>query len=293
MNNNGSPIFRFDVPWYEVEEGNKLENQLYIETGEQHPLFGKKVKAIARRHDRDDVLFFIPESNEYAFVHLTLSSKPLDKNFPSTKFAKDLKEVQKKLDEDVTQFIDLDNAPLNETGGFVEGHQRIIIVGASSGIGRELAKKYALEGNVVGVTGRRTDLLQELTRSFKGRIIDATFDVTADTNKEQLEALIKRLGGLDLLIISAGTGEPSKDLDWEIDRTTVQTNVNGFVEIANRGFNYFVQQGKGHLVVISSIAAVRGGSWAPAYNASKAFQSSYFEGLAFKAAKMKKQVYVT
>ncbi|MGH2553047.1 MAG: SDR family NAD(P)-dependent oxidoreductase, partial [Chitinophagaceae bacterium] len=67
----------------------------------------------------------------------------------------------------------------------------------------------------------------------------------------------------------------------------------GFVEVANWSFNYFARQGHGQLVTISSLAAVRGGSWAPAYNASKAFQSNYCEGLSIKAGKMKSKISIT
>jgi short-subunit dehydrogenase len=171
--------------------------------------------------------------------------------------------------------------------------KKIIIVGASSGMGKRLAELYAEQGNLVGITGRRNELLLEIQQRFPANIQSACFDVTGNENIPQLKTLIDKLGGLDLLIISAGTGEPSKELSWDIDKQTVHTNVNGFVEIVNWTFNYFVQQGHGQLATISSIAAVRGGSWAPAYNASKAFQSSYFNGLSVKAAKMKKDIYLT
>ena len=59
------------------------------------------------------------------------------------------------------------------------------------------------------------------------------------------------------------------------------------------GVNYFVKQGHGSLATISSIASYRGNSWAPAYSASKAFQSNYFEGLAIKARRLKKNISVT
>jgi short-subunit dehydrogenase len=164
--------------------------------------------------------------------------------------------------------------------------QKIIIIGASSGIGRRMAELYIEKGASVGVTGRRRELLEEIKDQFPQQVEYECFDVTGNNNISHIGSLVSRLGGLDILIISAGTGEPSKELTWEIDKTTVDTNVKGFVEIANWGFNYFVKQGYGQLANISSIAAVRGGSWAPAYNASKAFQSSYFEGLALKAFKV-------
>jgi short-subunit dehydrogenase len=82
-------------------------------------------------------------------------------------------------------------------------------------------------------------------------------------------------------------------LSREIDKRTIDTNVNAFAETANWAFNFFIQQGSGQLVTISSIAANRGNSHAPSYSASKAFQSIYFEGLAIKAAKLKKDVTIT
>jgi short-subunit dehydrogenase len=171
--------------------------------------------------------------------------------------------------------------------------KRIIIVGATSGIGRKMAELYATAGNIVGITGRRNELLDEIESMFPGKIKTECFDVTGNENIERLTALIKKIGGLDVLVYSSGIGELSKGLDWEIDKLTIDTNVNGFIEIANWSFNYFFNQGEGRMAVISSIAANRGNSWAPAYSASKAFQSNYFEALAIKAKKMKKDIGIT
>lgn len=171
--------------------------------------------------------------------------------------------------------------------------QKIIIIGASSGMGRRMAERYAEKEHRVGISGRRSDLLQEIKQQFPQQVEYECFDITQKDNVKHLQSLVDKLGGLDILVISAGTGEPSKELSWEIDKTTVDTNVNGFVEIANWGFNYFARQGHGRMAVISSIAAVRGGSWAPAYNASKAFQSNYFDGLSVKARKISKDISLT
>lgn len=171
--------------------------------------------------------------------------------------------------------------------------QKIVIIGASSGIGKRMAELYAGKKHRVGISGRRMELLQQIKHQFPQQIEYECFDVTGKENFSHLNILVNKLGGMDILVISAGTGEPSKELSWEIDKTTVDINVNGFVEIANWAFNYFLKQGHGQLVTISSVAAIRGGSWAPAYNASKAFQSSYFEGLSIKAKKMKKNISVT
>ncbi len=167
---------------------------------------------------------------------------------------------------------------------------KVIIVGGTSGIGRKMAELYAAAGNIVGITGRRKVLLDEIENMFPGKIKTECFDVTRNENIERLTALIQKTGGLDILVYSSGFGELSKGLDWEIDKSTVDTNVYGFIQITNWAFNYFIKQGYGSMAVISSIAANRGNSWAPAYSASKAFQSNYFEALAIKAKKMKKDI---
>jgi short-subunit dehydrogenase len=171
--------------------------------------------------------------------------------------------------------------------------KRIIIIGATSGIGRELAKLYAGSGWLVGATGRRQDLLYTLQLEYPNNIITECFDVTANESINHLESLVTKMDGMDLLVYNSGFGDPSETLNWETDKMTVDTNVNGFIEIVNYSFNYFVQQGYGHIACTSSIASLRGSSLAPAYSASKAFQSVYFEGLHIKAKKMKSEIFIT
>ncbi|HEY4149300.1 MAG TPA: SDR family NAD(P)-dependent oxidoreductase [Chitinophagaceae bacterium] len=171
--------------------------------------------------------------------------------------------------------------------------KKIIIIGGSSGIGRTLATLYAKDGHRVGITGRRDALLRELKDQFPGQVETACFDVTGTENIPQLETLIQKLGGMDLLIYNSGYGEVSKTLDWSIEKATTQINVNGFLEIAVYGFNYFARQGHGHLAGISSLASAAGNGLAPAYSASKAFMSNYLEGLYIKARKMKLAVTIT
>lgn len=172
--------------------------------------------------------------------------------------------------------------------------KKVIIIGATSGIGKGLAQKLADENYVVGITGRRTELLNELKSQKPNLFYPKTFDIT-DTNKivENLEDLTKELGGLDLLIISSGTGDLNEKLDYEIEKRTIETNVTGFTCVANWAFNYFANQKAGHLVAISSVGGLRGSRIAPAYNATKAYQINYLEGLRQKATKLKTQIFVT
>lgn len=171
--------------------------------------------------------------------------------------------------------------------------QKLIIVGASSGIGREIACKYVTYGNKVGITGRRENLLNELNEKFPGQIFTSCFDVMGNGGQLKIQQLIDKLGGLDILIYNSGVGDPSKELNFEIENTTTKTNVIGFIEIVSYAFNYFAQQGHGQIAITSSVAAMRGNSWAPAYSASKAFMSNYAEGLNIKAKRLQKDIVVT
>lgn len=171
--------------------------------------------------------------------------------------------------------------------------KKTIIIGATSGIGRELAKIYASEGGLVGVTGRRQDLLYSLQLEYPNNVITQCFDATSPDNVAQLRALIDKMGGMDLLVYNAGYGEVSEDLDWAIDQTTTRTNVKGFLDLINYGYSYFLTQGSGQLATTSSVASQRGSSYAPAYNASKAFQSVYLEGLHMKVKKNKLPIFIT
>lgn len=171
--------------------------------------------------------------------------------------------------------------------------QKILIIGATSGIGREMAEQYLAEGCLVGITGRRQHLLDEVKANYGNQVYTTCFSVTDPKCLDFLLQLVSDMGGMDLLIYNAGYGEVSKDLDAGIEWNTVSTNVTGFVKLVSYAFQYFIQKGSGQIAVISSIAALRGNSWAPAYSASKAFISNYAEGLNIKAKKLLKDIVVT
>jgi short-subunit dehydrogenase len=171
---------------------------------------------------------------------------------------------------------------------------KAIIVGASSGIGQVLARILIDHGYRVGITGRRQSLLQGYQSQLGSDCVVQSFDVSQiETSIQSMKTLIDKLGGLDLLVISAGVGFINEDLDWEKEAQTIAVNVTGFAALAALACRYFLKQGYGHIVGISSIGALRGNGQAPAYNASKAFMSNYLEGLRQKLAKEKGQYTVS
>lgn len=172
--------------------------------------------------------------------------------------------------------------------------KKAIVIGATSGIGRGLAKILVENNYQVGITGRRTHLLEEIKAENPSKYITKTIDTTdliSITTK--LTELCNELGGLDLLVISSGTGDINPELNFEIEKRTIDTNVSGFTLIAGWAFNYFQQQKHGHLVVISSIAGLRGSRMAPSYSATKAFQLNYCESLRQKANKLPFKITIT
>lgn len=172
--------------------------------------------------------------------------------------------------------------------------KKAIVIGASSGIGKGVAQMLAGNQYMVGITGRRTAMLDDLKNGHPDAFIIRSFDITDSEHvPEHLEALARELGGLDLLVLSSGTGDLNESLDYAIEQQTIDTNVAGFTRVAGWAFRYFEQQGYGHLCAITSIGGLRGSRTAPAYNATKAYQINYLEGLRQKAARLNKRIVVT
>ena len=172
--------------------------------------------------------------------------------------------------------------------------KKAIVVGATSGIGKALSKLLVANGYLVGITGRRTELLEEIKAEYPDKIFINTFDTTNTLDiKNHLNELTNDLGGLELLVISSGTGDFNEALDFSIEKRTIDTNVSGFTSITDWAINYFVKQKFGHLVAISSIAGLRGNWLAPAYSASKAYQINYLEGIGQKVYITNLPIYIT
>ncbi len=170
---------------------------------------------------------------------------------------------------------------------------RILILGASSGLGRGIAETYIGRGHTVGIAGRRTDKLEELAAG-RDNVFCTACDVTdLATAVPALKALVERMGGMDLMVHCSGIGRQNPALDFAIELPTVDTNVRGWTAVVDWAFSYFTAQGHGHLAAISSFASLRGLAPAPAYAASKAYQAHYLEALRQRALASHKPLYVT
>ena len=170
----------------------------------------------------------------------------------------------------------------------------IIIIGATSGIGKALFEKYVKEENRLGIIGRRTQLLDELKHQYTSKTHTATADITKQDEVEQaISSLQKKLGSIDLAIVCSGMGDLNPSLDYNVERPTIDTNVIGWTFVVDMLYNLFEQQGHGHLVAITSAGGLRGEPMAPAYNATKAYQINYMEALRKKTFKARGKIIVT
>jgi short-subunit dehydrogenase len=154
-----------------------------------------------------------------------------------------------------------------------------VIIGASSGIGEALAHELNRAGWHLGLLARRRDRLEALRQTLAPETLVRGLDVTQPEAATILERVFEELGGVDLVVISAGTGHLNPEMHSQPDVDTVTVNVLAFMAMAQVAMRHFLRRGRGHLVGISSVAALRGNRAAAAYSASKAFQSLYLEGL--------------
>lgn len=173
--------------------------------------------------------------------------------------------------------------------------KRAIIIGASSGIGREVARLLLQEGYHIGIAARREDRLAALKEEMaaEGCVEIMAIDVTTDDATERLEMLIQRLGGMDLYFHASGIGKQNRELEPDTELQTVQTNALGFTKMIGAAYRYFAKQGTGHVAAITSIAGTKGLGPAPAYSATKAMQATYLEALEQQARNRKLNIHFT
>ena len=170
----------------------------------------------------------------------------------------------------------------------------VIVVGATSGIGRAVVEKLAKEGVRVGIAGRREERLAELQQHFGKELISyRVMDVTEESATVALDELIAEVGAPDALLYASGIGKQNPTLDEAMELRTVETNCAGMVRIVDHFINYvkrepaYNKKHKAHIAVITSVAGTMGMGPAPAYSATKSMQSAYLVALA-QHARMQK-----
>ncbi len=164
-----------------------------------------------------------------------------------------------------------------------------IVFGATSGMGKELAKLLVNDGYRVMITGRRAAYLEEIKKANPEGYIVQQHDITdLDATDELFKKLPTIFESVDLIVHNAGIATPNYKLDWENGGPTVYTNVVGATRVYQLAYNYFTTQGHGHLVGVTSVASLRGNRQVPEYHASKAYQASYLESLYMKSLRTKK-----
>lgn len=171
--------------------------------------------------------------------------------------------------------------------------KKCIIIGASSGIGREIARLLIDDGWQLGIAARRREKLMETQQLAPDRVFIREIDVTDSSAAESLNYLINSVGGMNLFIYSAGIGWQNRELEEEKELATVQTNATGFVRMTGEAYRYMARNGGGQIACISSIAGTMGLGPAPAYSATKAMQQTYLEALQQQANQRRLNIQIT
>ena len=163
-----------------------------------------------------------------------------------------------------------------------ENQKKIWITGASSGIGKALAEKFASEGWKVAASARRKEILDEM--SNHENIFSYPLDVTnQDQIKISFEKIIEDFNGLDLCVFSSGTYDPKleQEINVKQNKFVMETNFFGVLYCVNAVENYFKNKKNGHISIVSSIAAYRGLPNSSGYGPSKAALTNLTESLYF------------
>jgi short-subunit dehydrogenase len=156
---------------------------------------------------------------------------------------------------------------------------RVLITGASRGIGAALARALAARGCVLGLVARGEDGLRELIEGLPGEGHRALAADVAD--RDSLRAAVEAFGQVDVAVANAGVAHYSPWLDLEEGLEAQMTDVNwlGTLHAVRATLPGMVDRGRGHVVVISSGAALRTFPGAAVYGATKAAQRGFAEGL--------------
>lgn len=158
--------------------------------------------------------------------------------------------------------------------------KRVIIMGASSGIGLGVAEALASRGVPVGLAARHVEAFHKLKELYPDKVEYMSIDVTKPSAVEKLTELIEKVGGMDIYFHVAGVGASDTALDPEEEVKTVRTNAEGFARMLSAAYRYFYSRRKhGQIAAITSVAGTNGIGRLAAYSASKAFDQAYMVAL--------------
>ena len=174
-----------------------------------------------------------------------------------------------------------------------ENQKKIWVTGASSGIGRAVAEKFAKEGWKVAVSARREEILNEMSKNEN--IFSFPLDVTNfDNCKSTFDKILKQFGNIDICFLCSGTYDPKKEQEINIEQNKFVMNVNyfGTLNCVKSVEQYFKKEKKGDISIVSSIAGYRGLPNSSGYGPSKAALTNFAESIYFDFKKYNVKVSV-
>ncbi len=172
-----------------------------------------------------------------------------------------------------------------------ENQKKIWITGASSGIGKALAEKFANEGWKVAISARRKEILDAM--AVHENIFSFPLDVTKESQVNEVFSKIKQdFGSIDLCVFSSGTYDPKleKEINIKQNKFIMDTNYFGVLNCIKSVEKYFKNRREGHISVVSSIAAYRGLPNSSGYGPSKAALTNLSESIYFDFKKFNVRV---
>jgi len=164
-----------------------------------------------------------------------------------------------------------------------------VIIGCSSGIGKALLDLYVEQGIPVVAASHKPEAIA--VNSPKVKLVELDLK-NQETVENQLSELFS-ISNIATVHLVSGTGHLNPELATDLALDTTSLNCDGFSRAALATARYFQKRGHGHLVAVTSVAAIRGGSIVPSYNASKAYQSSFLEALRCKFQQAKLPIQIT
>ena len=160
----------------------------------------------------------------------------------------------------------------------IKNQKKIWITGASSGIGKAVAEKFAKEGWKVAVSARRKEILDKISNDQN--IYSFPLDVTDEKNcKTAFEEIKEKLNGLDICFFCSGTYDPKKEQEMDLEQNKFVMDVNyfGTLNCVKAVEKYFKDKRNGHISIVSSIAGYRGLPNSSGYGPSKAALTNFAE----------------